>query len=145
MRHFGCGSARPGYSTRVIRSALALFALSSLSVLAEPGPWIVEPAALKDVKNPIAASKRAASIERGRVLYVKECASCHGDQGRGDGPDGLYFTTRPSDLTAPAVRKQSDAVLFVKLGRGRGDMKAYETVYDAAQRWDLVNAVRALK
>jgi len=24
-------------------------------------------------------------------------------------------------------------------------MKAYEQTYDAAQRWDLVNAVRALK
>ena len=114
-------------------------------LLAAATPWTVPPAALKDVKNPVAAADLPASIERGRALYGKECASCHGAKGQGDGPDGLYFTTPPSNLTAPAVTRQSDAELFVKLTQGRGDMKSYEKVYDAAQRWDLVNAVRALK
>jgi mono/diheme cytochrome c family protein len=120
-----------------------LIALLAIPALADP--WNVEPAALKGVVNPVPAARRAASVARGQALYAKECASCHGDTGKGDGPDGLYFTTRPSDLTAPSVKQQSDAVLFVKLTTGRGDMKAYEKVYDAAQRWDLVNAVRALK
>ena len=124
--------------------AAPLFLLSAV-VLAEPAAWVLDAKALKGVVNPVSAAKRAASIERGQALYAKECSSCHGALGKGDGPDGLYFTTRPSDLTAPTVTKQSDAVLFVKLGQGRGDMKAYEKVYDATQRWDLVNAMRALK
>lgn len=106
-------------------------------------PWTIAPAELKGLKNP--SAKQAASVTRGQALYVKECAGCHGEQGKGDGPDGAYFTTAPSDLTTRAVQDQGDAVLFLKLTRGRGDMKAYEMVYDAAQRWDLVNAVRALK
>lgn len=121
------------------------FMLVSAVVLADPAPWAVDVKALKGVVNPVTAAKRAASIERGQVLFAKECSGCHGALGKGDGPDGLYFTTPPSDLTAPAVTKQSDAVLFVKLTRGRGDMRAYEKVYDATQRWDLVNAMRALK
>lgn len=119
--------------------------LTALFFLAAAPPWTIAPAALKDVKNPVSAAELPASIERGRGLYAKECASCHGAKGKGDGPDGLYFTTPPSNLTSPAVTKQSDAELFVKLTVGRGDMKSYEKLFDASQRWDLVNAVRALK
>ena len=122
----------------MIRSALVLALLSST-------PWDVPPAALKGLKNPVAPKQLAASIERGRTLYAKECASCHGPAGKGDGPDGLYFSTPPTDLTSPAVKKQVDAVLFLKLAQGRGDMKGYEKVYDTETRWDLINAVRALK
>lgn len=122
-------------------SALLVF----LAANPNPGPWTAPPAALQGLRNPVAAAARPASVERGRALYAKECASCHGVKGAGDGPDGLYFTTPPTDLTAPAVKKQGDAVLFWKLSTGRGDMKAYEPTLDAAQRWDLVNAVRALK
>jgi SOS response regulatory protein OraA/RecX len=57
----------------------------------------------------------------------------------------MYFTTAPSDLTAAAVKQQSDAELFVKLAQGRGDMKGYEKVLDVSQRWDLINAVRVMK
>lgn len=116
-----------------------------LLLLLAATPWLAPPEALEGLKNPVPAAQKKASLERGQALYAKECAGCHGPQGKGDGPDGMYFTTAPSDLTAPAVRKQSDAELFWKLSQGRGDMKAYEKVYDAAQRWDLVNAVRALK
>ncbi len=116
--------------------------LLSFSCFAEP--WLVPPAALKGLKNPVAASARPASVERGRALYVKECASCHGEQGKGDGPDGMYFTTPPSDLTSASVTKQSDAELFVKITQGRGDMNGYEKTFTPSQRWDLVNATRAL-
>lgn len=36
----------------------------------------------------------------GRKLYVRECASCHGDSGEGDGPAALFFhaTRKPANL-----------------------------------------------
>ena len=116
-----------------------------LLMLLSSTPWLIPAAELNGVKNPVAAAQKKASTERGQALYVKECTGCHGPTGKGDGPDGMYFTTAPSDLTAKGAQGQSDAVLFMKLTQGRGDMKGYEKVYDAAQRWDLVNAVRALK
>lgn len=127
------------------RFGLFLLSLWSCVVFGDPAPWVIDANALKGVVNPVTAAKRAASIERGQVLFARECSACHGARGKGDGPDGLYFTTTPTDLTAPAVTKQGDAVLFVKLRQGRGDMKGYEKIYDATQRWDLVNAMRALK
>jgi mono/diheme cytochrome c family protein len=37
-------------------------------------------------------------VERGRVAYLRYCASCHGVQGDGEGPVARALTTRPSDL-----------------------------------------------
>lgn len=36
----------------------------------------------------------------GRELYVAYCASCHGLEGRGDGPAAEAMRMRPADLTA---------------------------------------------
>ena len=43
-------------------------------------------------------------VARGRTLFVKGCASCHGLEGKGDGQqmmmDSLGFPLKPRDLTA---------------------------------------------
>ncbi len=38
-------------------------------------------------------------LERGRVLYAQQCASCHGMEGRGDGPLAATLTPSPTDFT----------------------------------------------
>jgi mono/diheme cytochrome c family protein len=40
----------------------------------------------------------------GAVLYERHCASCHGPEGRGDGPVAAALRTAPSDLTGIARR-----------------------------------------
>jgi cytochrome c553 len=42
-------------------------------------------------------------IENGRLSYVQYCASCHGTQGRGEGPVAPALTTPPTDLTQLAA------------------------------------------
>jgi len=43
------------------------------------------------------------SVAQGRAFYLKVCATCHGDKGKGDGPQGQTnsdgMPTRPRDLT----------------------------------------------
>ena len=41
----------------------------------------------------------------GELLFVKNCASCHGITGRGDGPLAAGFGTVPADLTQIAARR----------------------------------------
>lgn len=48
---------------------------------------------------PLAAEKRASAMS-GRDLYLAYCASCHGMEGRGDGPAAEAMRMRPADLTA---------------------------------------------
>jgi mono/diheme cytochrome c family protein len=44
-------------------------------------------------------------VQLGAPLYVQHCASCHGREGRGDGPAAPALTRRPADLTAIAARR----------------------------------------
>jgi mono/diheme cytochrome c family protein len=41
----------------------------------------------------------AQPVDSGRGLFLLYCASCHGAQGRGDGPAAEEFWHRPADLT----------------------------------------------
>lgn len=38
---------------------------------------------------------------QGRVLFQHYCATCHGDEGKGDGQNASNLTPAPPDLTAP--------------------------------------------
>ena len=44
------------------------------------------------------------AVDTGRGLFLLYCASCHGPEGRGNGPAADEFWHRPSDLTQFAKR-----------------------------------------
>ena len=46
---------------------------------------------------PAVASTR--DVKSGEALYLRYCAVCHGDAGRGDGASATGFATKPADLT----------------------------------------------
>jgi mono/diheme cytochrome c family protein len=41
---------------------------------------------------------------QGKALYVRNCATCHGIKGDGNGPTAPAFKTKPSDLRTLSVR-----------------------------------------
>jgi mono/diheme cytochrome c family protein len=54
---------------------------------------------------PLAACGRDAAVEAsGRNTYLRYCASCHGSEGKGDGPLAAELTKPPTDLTQLARR-----------------------------------------
>ena len=42
----------------------------------------------------------AKAVARGHALFQQYCASCHGVEGKGDGPSAAALKTPPPDLTA---------------------------------------------
>ena len=40
----------------------------------------------------------------GKTLYMQHCGSCHGVDGKGDGPAAARLSTKPADLTKIAAR-----------------------------------------
>ena len=92
-------------------------------------------------KNPVMAS--AASIQRGRNLYETNCASCHGAQGRGDGPASKTLSTKPADLASMAG-KHPDGNFAWKIANGRGLMPAWKGTLSETQIWDAVNFIQSL-
>lgn len=60
--------------------------------------------------------------------YKSNCAPCHGDSGKGDGPAAVAFDPPPADLTDPAVVKNRSAEELVRLiATGSGGMPAFGT------------------
>jgi mono/diheme cytochrome c family protein len=43
--------------------------------------------------------------ELGAALFLRHCAACHGEDGRGNGPAAGALRTQPADLTRIAARR----------------------------------------
>jgi mono/diheme cytochrome c family protein len=93
-------------------------------------------------KNPIPADEK--SIEAGRAVYTKECYSCHGAAGKGDGPAAIALERSPGDLSSPKMWEQTDGALFWKISTGKKPMASFETILTEEQRWNVVNYIRTL-
>ena len=42
----------------------------------------------------------AELLERGQIVYTQQCASCHGQEGKGDGSAARFLDPKPRDFTA---------------------------------------------
>lgn len=95
-----------------------------------------------------------ASVARGKELYAKmQCATCHGERGRGDGPaasalkDDWGHAIRPADFTAGAFKGGCcGATVFraISTGLGGTPMPSFAAAMTPAERWDLAHYVLSL-
>jgi cbb3-type cytochrome c oxidase subunit III len=97
----------------------------------------------KKLKNPIPSD--AASIEEGRKIYLRNCASCHGPSGKGDGSMALGGST-PADLTDDKWDHGStDGEIFVVIRDGvSADMEGYKDKLSEKQIWQVINYIRSI-
>lgn len=91
--------------------------------------------------------QRTAHIENGRELFVGNCATCHGDEGRGDGPSSTLLMdmweqpTRPANLITGRIksgRSASDLFKAITTGLDGSPMPSFEEALDEGDRWDIV-------
>ncbi|HJQ70898.1 MAG TPA: c-type cytochrome [Blastocatellia bacterium] len=125
-----------------LRNSLIIFVMAALGLIAEAQSPRRNAEAMK-LKNPVAVD--AESIEAGKKLYQRHCASCHGPQGKGDGGMALSGGT-PSDLTDETWDYGStDGEIFVSIRDGvSSDMLAYKEKLDEKQIWQVVNFIRSI-
>lgn len=77
----------------------------------------------------------AVAAARGSGLFRSYCASCHGQQAKGDGDIAQYLTIKPADLTTIAQRNDGDYPIDQVIeiidgrtkvrGHGRGEMPVW--------------------
>ncbi len=80
-------------------------------------------------------------MDQGKEIYRASCASCHGEGGRGDGPQAPPNTP---DLTDPErALGRSLAQGFDVLTAGRGGMPAFADTLNDDQRWAVLEYVRS--
>lgn len=105
-------------------------------------PWDA-PERWREKQNPIPAEKEV--ITAGKRLYQRECLSCHGNFGRGDGPAAKGLDRLPGDLADPQLMEaQTDGELFWKITEGRKPMPSFKKALSEEERWRIVHYLRTL-
>jgi len=99
------------------------------------------------LKNPVKPTPE--SIAAGKAIYEKQCVSCHGDTGKGDGKMAASITTgpKPSDLSDASWKHGStDGEIFtlIKDGSKGTGMRAFGSRLKPEDIWNVVNYVRTL-
>lgn len=104
------------------------------------------PADLRDAKNPVPLTPEV--LAEARAHFADHCASCHGNDGKGQTEMGPRFYPKAPDMTLAATQKQTDGELFATIENGIrmtgmpgwGDGTA-ESAYGS---WTLVHFIRHL-
>ena len=129
---FGDRGGDAGFAVGAAGVIAAVVLMTGLEV--EPG---------RTLANPVARTE--ASVERGAALFGANCASCHGAEGRGDGPLAETLPAPPANFSVH-VPFHPDGVLYAWISEGIAGtgMPGWEGALSERERWDLVNFLRAM-
>ena len=121
---------------------LAAISISVVFAIYQNRQWkIPEEAKLR--KNPIQSSP--AAFAAARAIYLDKCVQCHGETGKGDGPDAaMYYPSPASLIDSKRMSGVTDGELFYEISEGRKPMPAFKKRLTEEQRWQLVLFVRSL-
>jgi mono/diheme cytochrome c family protein len=86
-----------------------------------------------------------SDIANGKMLYVENCATCHGATGSGDGY--VRFNPPVADLTSPTIQRKLDGELIKTIHAGRSNtaMGSWRLALSEEEIHDVVAYVRTLK
>ena len=102
--------------------------------------WPV-PEEAKKLKNPVPVTE--TSLAAAKALFIDKCAQCHGEQGKGDGPEAPMYSVKPADFTdAHMMEEMTDGEIFWKISEGRRPMPSFRKQLTEELRWQLVHYLR---
>lgn len=99
----------------------------------------------RELENPLIGDQ--ANLERGKLVYARFCASCHGDKGDGQGhlfTSGVYnYPVRT--LVSEEMKARPDGEIYHSITAGFGVMAAHGYMIRPDDRWKTVMYVRELQ
>lgn len=107
------------------------------------GPWTI-PAKYKTMKSTVKAGD-ASIATVGKDLYMKNCKSCHGAKGLGDGTKSASLKTAVPSFADAKFKAQGVGDVYYQSFVGRDEMPNFEKkITDEADRWALVAYIKSL-
>jgi mono/diheme cytochrome c family protein len=104
------------------------------------------PSRLRARANPVPPS--AETLASARAHFADHCASCHGNDGRGQTPLGRNMYPKAPDMTLPETQRLADGELFAIIENGvrLTGMPAWGSPgpEDDGETWELVHFIRHL-
>lgn len=85
-------------------------------------------------------------LHQGRAIYEKNCTSCHGGSGHGDGPSGGNLDPKPADFHAEKMDGLPPFQMFntIRLGVQGTGMAGFPTLSDQ-EVWDVAFYILSLR
>ncbi len=85
------------------------------------------------------------SVSAGQAIYEGHCASCHGPDGRGDGPRALALDPPPLDLAVHVpLHPDGQLFTFIRDGIEGTAMAGFGDQLGATEIWDVINFLQTL-
>jgi mono/diheme cytochrome c family protein len=129
-----------------------LLAAAALALVAAPWPsasLLLGPA----VPTSFHASPARFSVDAialGGRVYAQHCVSCHGADGRGEGPLAASLAQWPPTLVSPLLARRADGELFWHVLAGMRDrhgqptMPAFRDALGDREAWAVIDYMKAL-
>ncbi len=67
---------------------------------------------------------RGADDVRGKMIFARHCAGCHGPEGKGNGY--MMLGPDPANLTRPSTTQKSDTTLLQTIHEGKPNMPSWK-------------------
>jgi mono/diheme cytochrome c family protein len=81
----------------------------------------------------------------GKDLYNKNCKSCHGSKGLGDGTKSASLKTLIPSFAEKKFKAQADGDIYFQSFVGRDEMPNFEKkILDEADRWAVVAYIKSM-
>lgn len=86
----------------------------------------------------------AGDAAKGKTIYERHCVTCHGAEGKGDGPAGKLMSPKPANFTSPESMKKPDAELLktIESGKPGTPMGGWKDTLSPEQMQDVLAYVR---
>jgi len=89
--------------------------------------------------------KEKGDLATGKELFNKNCKSCHGAKGLGDGPKAASLKTFPGDFSKPYFKKYSYGELYYISFVGSGEMPNFEKkIPDEGDRASVIEYMKKM-
>ena len=92
-------------------------------------------------------AQAAGDADRGRAMYEGHCASCHGMNGDGNGPEAAALNPAPTNFRDVAVMGtlvDSDLQRGILQGKPNTAMRGFGTIFSPHELEDVIANLRSL-
>ncbi|WER49298.1 cytochrome c [Cupriavidus sp. WKF15] len=132
------------------RGGLLAVAALALVVAPWPSPSLLLGSAAPTSFHTSPTQFSVDAIALGATVYAQRCASCHGNDGRGEGPLAASLKRWPPTLVGPLLARRADGELFWHVVNGMRDangeptMPAFGATLSDADTWAVLDYMKAL-